>query len=84
MNKSELKYKLQKSIHPFLLNQMKTKVKYTFKILNDHSQIKEQVIYSVNHTNSSDAPVISLALKNHNYFLVGKQSLNLVDKFFLH
>lgn len=73
--------KLKKTIHPLLVNIMRTTVKQKMILFNDNKiQYDEPVIYAINHTNSHDVPAASDVIKDHCYILAGNENLRLIER----
>ena len=74
---------IHKLIHPVLLKLSKSKMEYELRVINTYDMHSEEpVIFAVNHTNSSDIPMVCNAIKRHSYLLIGKQNLYLSDRLF--
>lgn len=73
---------IRKSIHPLLLKAMPGRRDFPIKILNDMPKVHGNKIFAINHSCVYDGPVSSEVIKDHFYFLVGKQSLELIDRIF--
>ena len=74
---------IHKLIHPVLLKLSESKMEYELAVINSYDMNSEKpVIFAVNHTNSSDIPMVCNAIKRHSYLLIGKQSLYLSDRLF--
>lgn len=72
-------------IHPFLWRLAKLRHKPKIHILNSPKEIHSNKIYAVNHSCVHDIPILIhliQIIKNHFYLLMGKQSLNVIDRMF--
>lgn len=78
----DLPNKLRKLIHPLLLKAVKGRIYFPIEILNSMPKIEGNKLIAINHSCVLDAPVSSLVIKDHFYFLVGKQSLEPIDRIF--
>lgn len=54
--------------------------KKNLHILQEKQELTENVIYMVNHSCRWDMPVAASAIKDHFYWLIGKQPLNVSDR----
>ena len=73
---------LRKAIHQILLPIAKSRIPYKTILIGSNLDNKRPVIYAVNHTNSSDMPIVSDALKRYCRILIAKQPLNFSDNLF--
>ena len=81
--KKSLTMSIHKLIHPVLLKLSKNKMEYELRVINTYDMHSEKpIIFAVNHTNSSDIPMVCNAIKRHSYLLIGKQHLYLSDRLF--
>ena len=78
----DLPHLFRKLLHPFLLKSVKDRIYLNVNLLNSMLNIKGNKIFAVNHSCVLDAPVASTVIKEHFYFLVGKQSLDFIDRLF--
>lgn len=78
----ELSDNIRRLIHPLLLNAAKGRIDCSIQILNSMPEVEENKIFAINHSCVLDAPVSSNVIKDHFYFLVGKQSLEFIDRMF--
>lgn len=81
-NKIDVRDYLRKRIHPLLLKIMPGRRNFPLKILNHMSAIPGNKIFVMNHSTSQDAPIASEVIQEHFYLLVGKQSLEIMDRVF--
>lgn len=81
-HKQNLPDKLRKLIHPLLFKAMPKRRDFPIQILNDMPQVQGNKLFAINHSCVLDAPVSSEVIGEHFYLLVGKQSLDLVDRIF--
>ena len=59
---------IHKLIHPVLLKLSKNKMEYELRVINTYDMHSEKpIIFAVNHTNSSDIPMVCNAIKRHSY-----------------
>lgn len=72
----------RKTLHPLLLKAVKGRIYFPIKILNSMPEVQGNKLFAINHSCVLDAPVSSDVIKDHFYFLVGKQSLELIDRIF--
>lgn len=82
MKKIDLPNTIRKAIHPLLLKAVKGRIYFPIKILNSMPDVAGNKLIAINHYCVLDAPVSSDVIKDHFYFLVGKQSLELIDRIF--
>lgn len=76
--------KIRRFIRPFLLKLAQKSMPYKVIIENEYHPLKNKpIIFSVNHTCSSDAPAFFSSTDIHSYVLSGKQRLNFADWLFL-
>lgn len=75
---------LKKLIHPIFLSMMPGRRDYELKFINEKPNVEGPVLYLMTHAKSHDGPVVSEALKDHFYVMVGKQPLEFVDNLFFH
>ena len=80
--KFDLPNVIRKALHPLLLKAVKGRIYFPVKILNSMPKVEGNKIIAINHSCVLDAPVSSDVIKEHFYFLVGKQSLELIDRIF--
>lgn len=78
----ELSDNIRRLIHPLLLNAAKGRIDCSIQILNSMPEVEENKIFAINHSCVLDAPISSNVIKDHFYFLVGKQSLEFIDRMF--
>lgn len=81
-HKVDMRDKLRKLIHPLLLKAVKGRIYFPIEMLNSMPKIEGNKLIAINHSCVLDAPVSSDVIKDHFYFLVGKQSLELIDRIF--
>lgn len=81
-NRLDLSDKLRKLTHPLLLKAVKGRTYLPIQILNSMPEVQGNKLFAINHSCVLDAPVSSDVIKDHFYFLVGKQSLELIDRIF--
>ncbi|MBQ8326037.1 MAG: 1-acyl-sn-glycerol-3-phosphate acyltransferase, partial [Lachnospiraceae bacterium] len=74
--------KFRKGIHPFLLKMMPGRRDFPIKLLNDMPKVQGNKLFAINHSCVLDGPVSGEIIREHFYFLVGKQSLELLDRIF--
>ena len=67
-------------IHPIMLKAYQKIHKKNLHILQEKKELTENVIYMVNHSCRWDMPVAASAIKDHFYWLIGKQPLNVSDR----
>jgi len=80
--KIDLPDKIRKLIHPFLLKLMPQKRNFPIEILNNMPEKKENVIVAINHSCIHDLPIANEVVREHLYILLGKQSMELIDRIF--
>lgn len=73
---------IRKLLHPILLKMMPGRRDFPLKILNEMPDIQGNKIFVMNHSSVHDAPIACETIKEHFYILVGKQSLELIDRLF--
>lgn len=81
-SKHDLPNRIRKVIHPFLLKAVKGRIYAPIQVLNAMPEVQGNKLFAINHSCVLDAPVSSEVIKDHCYFLVGKQSLELLDSIF--
>lgn len=74
--------RFRRLLHPILLKMMPGRRNFSLKILNEMPDIQGNKIYVMNHSSVHDAPIACEAIKDHFYILVGKQSLEIIDRIF--
>lgn len=83
MNKKwDLLNAVRKWIHPLLLIGVEGRIDRPIELLNSMPEVRGNKIFAINHSCVLDAPVSSKIIGEHFYFLVGKQSLELIDRIF--
>ncbi len=75
---------LRKKIHSILLKQMPSRITVPIKVLNDMAQVSGNKLFAINHSCVLDAPVSGWVIKEHFYYLIGKQRLQIIDRIFFH
>ena len=75
---------LKRALHPLFLKQMPGRRDFDLKYLNQKPQVDGPVLYLMTHSNSHDGPVVSEALQEHFYVMIGKQPLEFIDNLFFH
>lgn len=78
----DLLNRIRKAIHPLLLKAVKGRIYFPIQLLNSMPEVQGNKLFAINHSCVLDAPVSSEVIKDHFYFLVGKQSLELIDRIF--
>lgn len=81
-NKFDLPDKLRKLIHPLLLKAMPGRRDFPINILNDMPEVKGNKLFAINHSCIHDLPIANEVVIEHCYLLLGKQSLELIDRIF--
>ncbi len=81
-NRFDVSDKLRKWIHPLLLKAMPGRRNFPIEILNAMPEVQGNKIFAINHSSIHDGPVASEVIKEHFYLLVGKQSLEILDRVF--
>lgn len=81
-NKCDPLDKIRRLLHPTLLKGVRGRINFPIQILNSMPQVQGNKLFAINHSCVLDAPVSSDVIKDHFYFLVGKQSLELIDRIF--
>lgn len=81
-SKFDFPNKIRKAIHPLMLKAVKGRIYTPIKIFNSMPKVEGNKLFAINHSCVSDGPVSSDVIKDHFYFLVGKQSLELIDRIF--
>lgn len=69
-------------LHPMLLKAMPGRRDFPVELLNSMPEVQGNKLFAINHSCICDAPVSSEIIKEHFYFLVGKQSLEIIDRIF--
>lgn len=70
---------LHKLLHPLIVYIMQFTYTHEVRILNEHPEVHQNVIYAVNHSCCRDMPIASRIIRKHIYVLAGKQALKFVD-----
>ena len=81
-SKLDLLDRIRKLLHPILLKAMPGRRDFQIEMLNFMPKIEGNKLIAINHSCVCDGPVSSEIIKEHFYFLVGKQSLDLIDRIF--
>lgn len=81
-NKLDLLDKFRKRLHPLLLKGVEGRIDIPIKVLNSMPEVQGNKLFAINHSCVLDGPVSSKVIDEHFYFLVGKQSLDLIDRIF--
>lgn len=81
-SKLDLPDKIRKLLHPILLKAMPGRRDFPIELLNSMPEVKGNKLFAINHSCICDAPVSCESIKEHCYILVGKQSLELIDRIF--
>ncbi len=74
--------KFRKRLHPILLNAMPSRISVPVKKLNSIPNIAGNKLFAINHSCVLDGPVAAWVIKEHFYYLIGKQRLQFVDRLF--
>lgn len=74
--------KIRKLLHPILLKAMPGRRDFPIELLNSMPEVEGNKLFAINHSCVCDAPVSCESIKEHCYILVGKQSLELIDRIF--
>lgn len=82
MKKIDILNRIRKVIHPILLKSVRERIYLPIQMLNSMPEIEGNKIFAINHSCVLDGPVSCDVIKDHFYFLVGKQSLELIDRIF--
>lgn len=82
MKKVDLPDRTRKLIHPLLLKVMSGRRDFPIEILNDMPEVQGNKLFAINHSCVLDAPISSEVIKEHFYLLVGRQSLEILDRIF--
>lgn len=75
---------IRKKIHPLLLKAMPGRRDFPIRELNGMPEVQGNKLFAINHSCVLDAPVSSEVIKEHCYLLVGKQSLEILDRIFFY
>ena len=78
----DLLNRIRKAIHPLLLKAVKGRIYFPIQLLNSMPEVQGNKLFAINHSCVLDLPVSSEIIKDHFYFLIGKQSLELIDRIF--
>ena len=81
-NKLDLPDKFRKRLHPLLLKGVEGRIDIPIKVLNSMPEVQGNKLFAINHSCVLDFPVFNEAVKEHVYPLVGKQSLEIIDRIF--
>ncbi|MBR2403074.1 MAG: 1-acyl-sn-glycerol-3-phosphate acyltransferase [Lachnospiraceae bacterium] len=81
-SKLDLLDKIRKLLHPILLKAMPGRRDFPIELLNSMPEVQGNKLFAINHSCVCDAPVSCESIKEHCYILVGKQSLELIDRIF--
>lgn len=81
-NNLDLLDKFRKRLHPLLLKGVNGRIDIPIKMINSMPEIQGNKLFAINHSCVLDGPVSSKVIGEHFYFLVGKQSLDLIDRIF--
>lgn len=73
---------IRKKIHPLLLRAMPGRRDFPIEILNDMPEVQGNKLFAINHSCALDAPITSEVIEEHFYLLVGRQSLEILDRIF--
>lgn len=82
MKEVDLPDRIRKLIHPLLLKAMSGRRDFPIEILNDMPEVQGNKLFAINHSCVLDAPISSEVIKEHFYLLVGRQSLEILDRIF--
>lgn len=74
--------RFRKSIHPLLLKMMPGRRDFQLKLINEMPSTHGNKIFVMNHSNTHDGPIACETICEHFYVLVGKQSLEILDRLF--
>lgn len=74
--------KIRKLLHPILLKAMPGRRDFPIELLNSMPEVEGNKLFAINHSCVCDAPVSCESIIEHCYILVGKQSLELLDRIF--
>lgn len=80
--KLDLADKFRKLIHPLLLIGVEGRIDRPIEILNARPEVEGNKIYAINHSSVLDVPISCKTIQEHSYILVGKQSLEIIDRIF--
>ena len=81
-SKLDLLDRIRKLLHPILLKAMPGRRDFSIELLNSIPEVQGNKLFAINHSCVCDAPVSCESIKEHCYILVGKQSLELIDRIF--
>lgn len=73
---------IRKLIHPLLLRAMPGRRNFPIELLNAMPKVEGNKLFVINHSCVLDGPVSGEVIREHVYYLVGKQSLELLDRIF--
>jgi len=73
---------IRRLMHPFLLKIVVKRRDLPLKILNSMPDVDGNKLFSINHSCVLDGPVSCEVINEHFYLLVGKQSLEIIDRLF--
>ena len=73
---------IREKLHPLLLKAMPGRRDFPIEIINKMPEVEGNKLFAINHSCVLDAPISSEVIKEHFYLLVGKQSLELLDRIF--
>ena len=74
--------KVKQLLHPILLKMMPGRRNFPIEILDEIPKTDGNKIYVMNHSNVHDIPIACEVIEKHSYVLIGKQSLDIIDRLF--